>query len=116
VLPGLLLLMISPACVSKREINAAIWLNNTPIPQDICDRQIELWSYGFYRKLNNGKIEFVSFCKKEAREWLAMNKVDFNKFMDQVTVPNEPKRKGEINKERIFGEITESVVPSTDQR
>jgi hypothetical protein len=84
-----------------------------PIPQEICDRNIELWSYGFYRKLNNGKIEFVSFCKKEAREWLAMNKEDFNKFMDRI---NEPRSKGEINKERIFGEIAESVVPSSSER
>lgn len=42
-----------------------------------------LWSYGFYRQLNDGKKDFISFCAPEAVHWLSMYDEDFNALMDK---------------------------------
>jgi hypothetical protein len=89
---ALSLLILCQGCVSKREINAAIWLNNSPLPVEICERDPVLKQYGFYRRLNNGKFEFISFCDEKARNWLSMHKDDFNRIMDRINEPNDSKK------------------------
>lgn len=84
---ALLLLAVSPAlnsCVTKPEIMAAVWLNNTPIPPEICTSVPALQQYGFYRRLNDGKLEFISFCNPQAVNWLGVHQDDFNRMMDKT--------------------------------
>lgn len=78
-----LLLILCQGCVSRKKIEAAIWLNNFP-PQELCAKNPELHEYGFYRKLNNGKFEFVSICKEEARLYLTMYKDHFDNIMQEA--------------------------------
>lgn len=82
----IILLVTLTGCpgVTRREVEATIWLNNTPIPNDICEREPELKSYGFYRRLNDGKFEFMSFCNPEAVQWLSIHKDEFFRFMDKL--------------------------------
>lgn len=58
-------------------------MNNSPIPKELCESHEELGKYGFYRKLNNGKLEFVSFCDQEAARWVAMFEDDFYSLLNQ---------------------------------
>jgi hypothetical protein len=80
-----LLGILCQGCVSKKRIRAHIWLNNSPIPQEICDREPTLKDYGVYRRLTNGKLEFVSFCEGLASEFLSMHKSDFEKLMNEAS-------------------------------
>lgn len=94
-LPGvklLLIILLFAACVSKREINASIWLNNSPLPVELCEREVALKEYGFYRRLNNGNFEFISFCNKKSNKWLAIHKDDFNRLMNRVNEPSNSTR------------------------
>ena len=89
---ALLLCMISLVSCrqpKRAEVNARIWLNNAPIPIEICLREPELERYGFYRKLNDGSFEFISFCSTEASHWVAMFEDDFKDLMDKY-VPKAP--------------------------
>lgn len=79
-------------CISRKKINAHIWLNNAQIPEENCDRDPAIKLYGFYRKLNTGELEFVSFCTKKARDFVSMRKSDFEKLMNEATVPDEEGR------------------------
>lgn len=87
----LLLLAMATAfsgCIDRDQIEASIWLNNG-LPQDLCDQEPELHDYGFYRKLNDGSLEFVSFCDPKSKEWLSMHSDDFNRLMDEAGMPKE---------------------------
>jgi len=75
----------------RSEINASIWLNNAPLPEELCQTHKELNDYGFYRKLNDGNLEFISFCNKDAAQWLSMHQSDFEKLMDKYV----PERRGQ---------------------
>ena len=71
-------------CVTREKIEATIWLTNAPLPLEYCEQIPELKMYGFYRKLNNNKIEFVSFCKKESRDFVTMPRSEFDEILDQA--------------------------------
>jgi len=73
------------SCVTREQIQATIWLNNfNDSIQPICARDPELKNYGFYRKLNTGKIEFVSVCSLQAVHFVALPEKDFNNILDQA--------------------------------
>lgn len=72
------------SCVTKKEIQAAIWLNNGPLPESICESIPEIKLYGFYRKLDNGKYEFLSYCSQISPEMISMTADDMNKFLDEL--------------------------------
>lgn len=88
---------------TRAEIDAVIWLNNSPIPADVCAREPSLNDYGFYRRLNDGTFEFISFCHPDAHLWVAMHKDDFIKLLDKY-VPNE-KWKGMVDQKRLELEL-----------
>jgi hypothetical protein len=94
----ILLLALVSSCVSRKKINAAIWLNNFPLPEDICEANPDLKQYGFYRKLNTGNFEFMSACKPAAKDWLSMHKDDFKKLMNRATLPDESEKAIEAGK------------------
>lgn len=76
------------ACVSRGEIRANLWLNNAQIPKELCDKEPALKDYGFFRRLDSGKLEFVSWCDPLARRWLAIFDDDLERLLDK-TLPKE---------------------------
>lgn len=48
-----------------------------------CANQPEVNRYGFYRKLNNGKLEFIPFCSPSARGYIAIKTTKFYEVLDQ---------------------------------
>lgn len=70
--------------VTRAEVEATLWLNNSPIPAEICAREPALRKYGFYRKLDSGQMEFVSFCKLEARKWIAIYDADLQRLLERL--------------------------------
>ncbi len=90
ILIGIFLAISLTGCLSRKEIQASIWLNNAPIPVELCEEKPELKQYGFYRRLNDGKLEFISFCDPSAHKWLAMYETDFNRILDELI----PRRRG----------------------
>ncbi len=81
----ILVILLFPlsGCVTRRQVQAAIWLNNAPLPADLCRDVPELSRYGFYRRLNDGRLEFVSWCKEEAGQWFAIHKDDLERLLNQ---------------------------------
>lgn len=85
-------------CPSEREINAALWETNTPLPAELCRRVPELRDRGFRRKLSGGGWEFVSFCtpcatgRTCATDMVSMTKSDLRELIGQA---QEPKAEGD---------------------
>lgn len=77
-------ILLLGSCVTREKVQSTIWLTNAPLPLEYCDQIPELRMYGFYRKLNSGKLEFVSFCKKESRDFVIMPKAEFNELLDRA--------------------------------
>lgn len=72
------------SCVTKKQIQAAIWLNNGPLPPQICESNVELKQYGFYRKLDDGRLEFIPYCSEISSRMISMTEEDMNKFLDEL--------------------------------
>lgn len=68
---------------SREEIEFNMWQTNTPLPQDICGEGSPLLDRGFVRRLNDGHLEFVSFCSAIAGDFLAIHKRDFQNLLDK---------------------------------
>lgn len=79
--------ILCPACVTREEIRAHIWLNNA-LPADLCVSEPRLRDYGFYRRLDSGKLEFLSFCSPEALKMLAIIDSEYEELLDK-TLPRE---------------------------
>lgn len=60
-----------------------VWLNNG-IPSDICDREPSLRDRGLYRRLNDGRFEFISFCDERIKDWISVHSTDFNRVLDDL--------------------------------
>lgn len=67
----------------RSEIEAKVWNNNFPLPQEICDKVPELQDYGFYRRLNDGKLELQSVCNPLMPQMVSMKYDDFKALLDQ---------------------------------
>jgi hypothetical protein len=48
---------------------------------DLCNRTPELNDYGFVRKLDTGKLEFISFCNPDAYNMLSMTASDYENLL-----------------------------------
>jgi hypothetical protein len=83
---ALLGLLFQTSCISRRKLNTYLWLNNSPIPKELCEREPDLKDYGFYRELNNGKYEFVTFCDPLAKEFFAIYKKDLETILNDAGV------------------------------
>ena len=71
-------------------MRAATWLNNTEALTELCFKVPELKDYGFYRKLNDGKIEFISFCDPNAAHMISIIDKDFEDILNKL-LPKEKK-------------------------
>lgn len=72
------------SCLTRKQVNAAAWLNNTDALLDLCIKVPELKDYGFYRRLDDGKIQFLSFCDPNAVRMIAFKDEDLNKILDAL--------------------------------
>jgi hypothetical protein len=70
--------------VTRKKIEAAVWATNAPIPAEICEREPAVKDYGFFRRLNDGRLEFISFCKPEASLYVTMYSDDFERIMNEA--------------------------------
>jgi len=69
--------------VTREQVDAAVWLNNG-LPSDLCDKEPRLKDYGFYRKLDAGGYEFKPFCDADAKDWVSVQRDQYNNVMDQL--------------------------------
>jgi len=82
---ALLLLTGLQACKgapTRAQVDAEAWLNSG-LPADLCNRFPEIKGYGLYRKLNNGKYEFISYCIPQARNYTAFRSDKLKNFLDE---------------------------------
>jgi hypothetical protein len=68
--------------VTRNQINGYIWLTNTPLPQEICDREPLLKDYGLFRRLNDGNFEFISVCDARIKNFISMHKDDLARILN----------------------------------
>lgn len=83
ILIRLFALLVLTSCISREEIDAALW-NSDRIPVELCEKYPEIKDYGFFRVLNSGNEEFVSFCSNEAKAYFAMYNKDFEKLVNKA--------------------------------
>jgi hypothetical protein len=80
---GLLLILSLSSCVTKKQIEAATWLNNYHvIPDELCYPEGPLYEVGFFRRLNDGKFQFVSICSPTAGKMMSVTPEDYKKLLD----------------------------------
>ncbi len=81
-----------PPSITREEVQASIWLTNC-LPEAVCTNPdfSELKKYGFYRKLNTGKLEFISFCNPLCLKMMAFYGPEFTLYLDAL-LPPEPKK------------------------
>jgi hypothetical protein len=96
---AIMLLSLS-GCITRQQIRAFAWENNG-LPEDLCGPSKEesphphLWDYGFYRRLNNGKLQFVPYCKRDEEgkpfvsQYFSFHSDDVNRMLDG-TLPEVP--------------------------
>jgi hypothetical protein len=63
---------------------------NLPIPAEICEREPQLKLYGFYRRLNSGKLEFFSICQPEIAQFNGVWGPQLKDMLDKY-LPEEPR-------------------------
>jgi hypothetical protein len=88
LMTALIIVLALSGCVSREEINAKLWLSSG-IQEDICEKYPEIKRYGFYRKLNDGRYEIMSYCAKSAKKQISMLENDLNAILDK-TLPKGP--------------------------
>ncbi len=80
----LLLAVASMGCISREQVEMSLFLNNG-MDADLCAEPASpVWNHGFYRKLNDGTLEFISFCDPRAKDWVAIHKDDLKKLLDKL--------------------------------
>lgn len=89
---------------TRKEVEAAIWNVNFPLPAEVCGPKLDPkecttdskspWCYGFYRVLNAGGFEFISLCQPEATQmngiWGPQLKNILDKYLPEK--PQEPRQ------------------------
>lgn len=79
----LLLILLATGCVTRKQIEAATWLNNyNAIPDELCYPGAELYRIGFFRRLDDGKFQFISICSDTAAKMLSATPEDYKKLLD----------------------------------
>jgi len=76
-----ILLTAFPGCVTRSRLNAYLWFG-IAIPEDICEKTPEIKEYGVYRRLNDGRFEFVSICSDEYEQFFSMRKTDLERLLN----------------------------------
>lgn len=71
--------------ITKEEIDITLWMNNGPVEAAACTTG-DTAQRGFYRKLDNGKYDFVSWCKPEANQFMAIQKDDLARLLQKAGI------------------------------
>jgi hypothetical protein len=78
-----LTLLATSSCVSRKQIEAATWLNNfNAVPKEACYPGQALHRVGFFRRLDDGKFQFISICSDTANKMLSATAEDYKKLID----------------------------------
>lgn len=83
---GVLFLASCKGVPKRSEIDALVWLNNSRAMHPVCSENLELTDIGFYRALDDGSFEFVSFCDENASDYLSIYKDDFEELLKKYQV------------------------------
>jgi len=75
------LVLASCQTPTKSEVDALIWNTNFPIPQELCLNGVR--QYGFYRRLDDGRLEFWSGCNVEMPPMVCMKAEEYKALLDQ---------------------------------
>ena len=64
---------------TRSQVDALTWLNNFPIPPDATDH----CRYGFYRRLDDGNLEFFSICNQSMPKMISMKDAEYKELLNQ---------------------------------
>jgi hypothetical protein len=79
----LLILLASSGCITRKQIEAATWLNNFhSIDPTLCYPGGPLYERGFFRRLDDGRFQFISICTETAAKMLSVTAEDYKKLLD----------------------------------
>ena len=70
--------------LTRAEIDAITFHNNGPLPEHLCNTYPELWDYGFYRTIDSGGFEFLSWCNGNVTDYLTFKESDVNELIDET--------------------------------
>lgn len=81
-----LALILISSCVTRKQIEAATWVNNFHvIPAELCYPGAALHRVGFFRRLDDGRFQLVSVCAAQASKMLSVTAADYQKLLDAAT-------------------------------
>jgi hypothetical protein len=83
-----LICLASSGCITRGQVEATIWLNNLPVPEEICLQVPALRQRGIVRRLDTGQLEFVSVCNPKINEFLSTHRTDFDRILDALIPKN----------------------------
>jgi len=93
-------LLLLASCISRRDIDAVVWVHDQ-VPSEICRREPKLEDLGVYRKVNctpqlvevgickpnqRTKVEFVSLCQSEIKQYLSIEKRELEEILKKAGV------------------------------
>ena len=104
---------------TRSQVDALTWLSNVPVPKELCDANPDIRAYGFYRRLESGRLEFWSICNPEMPPMVSMKGEEYRALLDQYL-----KRQGssrllrveESSQQPQTQEIEQSMVGGSDPR
>lgn len=81
----MLLCLVCQACQTptRSQVNALVWLDNFPLPPELCARHPDIQAYGFYRRLDDGNLEFFSICNQSVPKMVSMKDAEYQALLDQ---------------------------------
>lgn len=88
---SMLLLPGCPTLPTRKEVEGEVWLQSG-IPAELCAKEPLLWKQGIYRKLDDGKYEFISYCTLTTvdpitpvvQNYISFNARKFNAYLDAL--------------------------------
>jgi len=69
---------------------------NGGIPEETCEKYPELKDSGLYRKLNNGQVEFISYCDDKILDFFSMHKDDLARILNEPEEASDSERVIEV--------------------
>jgi hypothetical protein len=86
-------LLATSSCVTRKEVDAASWLNNFGVEEFValCNEHPELKDFGFFRKLDDGTFQFLSACDPNAKRMISFKDEDLKKILDALLPQKKPK-------------------------
>jgi hypothetical protein len=79
----LFMMLALSGCVTRKQIEAATWVNNfNSLSPELCYPAGPLYRVGFFRRLDDGKFQFVSACSPTGAKMLSVTAEDYKKILD----------------------------------